>query len=421
MSSSVRIEHLNLSELNILLGHLRLGEAHLKDQLSKEQFNSLLHLGSLNLEQKINVSSNKAEKSGNVALVLNTIITSVFGAWMGFSGFAGLRLNSPVTLACITGIALIISLLVGYFSFKLTAVNAQSAIYKQKIHNVQINVLKLIISKQQDSLESLIKYLNHSVNYLKAKSQNTSFFLKKEEGNEKPLVNFDTPEEFSTLMIDLTGAIQEKIKEISRKKIYNFYKERLLKIIVNLDKKIMQTLFINHSGQNNNISRSLDHKMSFIQILSTQADQSTVSKPRKNWFKDNILALAAGSIPTLLGGFASMFVFLAGGPNLAKELGFINLEHSLRNPHSQMIELGMAVLLTLYFGISFIYNNYKNYIRQHEIEKSIRELVLLEKEDIYLKRKFTLLTKIKSETRRIINIYTAIENIEEYYREEELM
>lgn len=418
MPPRILLEHLNLSELNILLGHLRLGEGHLKSQLSEEQFRSLLQLGSLNLEQKLNVSANKIEKSGNLAVVLNTIVTSVFGAWMGFSGFSGLHLTHTA-LAIITCTALIISLLVGYFSFALTSANARAAVYKQKIHNVQLKVLKLIIEKQQNTLESAIKYINHSVNYIQSKSSIKNHHPLFPD-DEQQLIQFNHHEEFTQSIHTLTESIQTKIEQISKDKIYHFYRERLLKIVETLNKKIMQTWFIDDdSSKLPSYSKSnLAPQLSFIQIISSQNATNYTPEPiHKNWFQQNLLALVAGSIPTLLGGFASMFVFLTGGPNVAKELGWTYLEYSLRNPHSQAIEFCLAILLTFYFGASFAYSNYKNYMRQREIEKSLHQLVSLEKTDVYLKRKYTLLSKIKTEIKRIINIYTAIDNIEEYHRD----
>lgn len=417
MSNNLQLEHLNLTELNILLGHLRLGEAHLKKQLNNEQYKSLLQLGSLNFDQKNKITSNKAEKSGQVALVLNTVITSVFGAWMGFSAFMGLKLDSPGELLCITLLALSISLIVGYYSFKLTAQNARTAIRKQKLLNVQAKILKLMIFKQEEFLTSNIKYLNHSLAYVESKSGQANEIAK------HPVYDFENQESFGQWRDKLVNAIKIKTEGITKRTIYQFYSDRLHKITELLSKKLNNDLFLNSeiflNKTHSQLSIQTDNeKNSFIHILAKPQSSSFVMPRQKTWFRDNFRSLIAGIVPTLLGGFASMFVFLAGGPNLARELGLMILEQRLRHPHSRLVEFSVALMLTLYYGISFVYNNYKNYLREHESDKTVRELVELDKRNVYLKRKLKILAEIKIDCRRIINIYTAIENIENHLVEQ---
>ncbi|MBA2656421.1 MAG: hypothetical protein H0U70_05485 [Tatlockia sp.] len=416
MTATIKLEDLNLVELNLLLSHLRLGNEHLKKQLNKAQLANLLHLGLLNQQQLISVSSNRIEKSGNVALVLNTVITSIFGAWMGFSGFMGLHLDSYKTLMLITSISFFASFIVGFLSFKLTTQSSKSALQNQRIHNLQLKVIKLIISKENESLGSLIKHLNNSLYYLTDKS-----FLLPISSNkslEKSFFSFENNIDFSSWFSQIKEAILLKTEIINEDEIYQFYSERLIKIVSKLEDSIELSFIgsdpLNDSGRSSSDIEMLARSESFIGLLSNPATKSVAIPNRSTWLHQNYLSLLAGFFPTLLGGFASMFVFLAGGPNLAKELGLTHLEKLLRNPSSRMIEFALAISLTLYFGLSFIYNNYKNYIRENEVDKTKRAFNLLEKDDIFLKRKITILTKLKIQVKRIINIYTAIENIDKF-------
>lgn len=408
--STLQLENLNLSELEILLAHVRLGEGHLKKQLNPSQFEHLLRLGTLNLEQKQKVSSNKIEKSGSIALVLNTIITSVFGAWMGFSGFMGLALNSYVMLIGITSLATIISLKIGYFSFKLTANNAQAALNNQKIHNLQLKILQLMRVKQDTLIESSIKHLNYSWEYVKEKSvMGEEPFTQKES---TPWYNFETPDEFLKWMDAFSAAVRHKIDVIQDNKIYSFYCERLLTIL----QKTKDYIDVNYLiQQTKNSIGELTHPTdsSYLPILSLAPILSRGQPIQKKWFVNNYLDIFVGLFPTLLGGFASMFVFLTGGPNLAKELGLFNWESMLRHPTARVIEFSIAISLTLYYGGSFIYNNYKNYIRSQELDKTKRAVHDIEKADLEHHRKLTVLSNLKRKTKRIINIYTAIANIHE--------
>ncbi|MBA2651710.1 MAG: hypothetical protein H0U73_05535 [Tatlockia sp.] len=416
MTSNIKLEELNLVELNLLLSHLRLGSGHLKKQLSSIQLSKLLSLGSLNQQQLISVSSNRVEKSGNLAVVLNTVITSIFGAWMGFSGFLGLHLDSYTTLFGITIVTFFSSFIVGYFSFQLTTKSAKSALHNQRIHNLQLKVLKLITSKENDTLNSLIKYLNHSHIYLRDKS--FSFARSQENESDKQFFNFEENTEYSSWFSLIKEAILFKTEIINEKEIYRFYSDRLIKILAKTNESIELSYLVAEPLQASAESHTplLASQDSFIQLLSNPGHKSVFLPNRSSWLRQNCLALLTGLFPTLLGCFSSMFVFLAGGPNLAKELGLLHLEQVLRNPSSRLIEFTMAVCLTLYFGISFLYNNYKNYIREQEVEKTKQSFSHLEKEDIFLKRKLSILTKLKTQTKRIINIYTAIENIDQFYQ-----
>ncbi|WP_419419370.1 hypothetical protein ACNVED_12765 [Legionella sp. D16C41] len=412
--AGVNLEDLNIIELEILLGHLRLGAAHLKKNLSKRQFKNLLHLGSLNITQHTNIQSDGKEKSGNVALVLNCIITSTFGAWMGFSGFMDLRLGSFITLAGITFIALITSSLVGYFSFKLTAENAQSAINTQKILNVQLHVTKLIFNKKQEQIESSIKYLNHSLHYLYKNTPSVGRMPSTE------YCDFNENCDFIKWINDLCFVIGKKCEEVKIEKIYEFYADRLNEIINSLNSLLTTHWITNTEGditvcdlmEKKGWNLSLpDENSSFIQVLSNPVNKSGSFIKQKSWVSKNLLALIAGVIPTIMGGFASMFVFLAGGPNLARELGLHSLAQALRNPSARLVEFSIAVSLTIYYAVSYAYSNYKLFLRDEEAKKTKEKIVKKEQAIIDLTTKLNVLEKMKDQMMRIINIYTALEKI----------
>lgn len=418
---SILLENLNLTELDILLAHLRLGSGHLESQLNTEQLTNLLDLGSLDYEQKINIESDKLEKSGNVALVLNTVITSIFGAWMGFSSFMELHLDSYRMLYGITSLAVLTSITVGIFNFRLTTKNAESALYNQRIHNLQHKILKLITRKEQEQLQALTKYLNNALNYIIEKSK-----VSESHGHESQKIcsNFQEDADFSSWFTEIQNCVELKAERIKKNSLYKFYSSRLLKSLHHI-KAVLETNYIIIQPSSNTLcttfklKNNLSHNP-FIRLLSRfRIEKTNISLPKK-WLKSNYLSLLAGIFPTMLGGFASMFVFLSGGPNLAKELGLTHLMHTLKNPSSRLIEISIAISLTVYYGLSFIYNNYKNYKRDYEIEKIKRFTNQLEREDVFLKTKISVLSKIKTEVIRIINIYTALEKLNENNNLEQL-
>ena len=50
-------------------------------------------------------------------------------------------------------------------------------------------------------------------------------------------------------------------------------------------------------------------------------------------------------------------------------------------------------------------------MRDHEVEKTARVINQLEKEDVFLKTKISVLEKIKTEIKGIINVYTDLDNL----------
>ncbi len=102
-----------------------------------------------------------------------------------------------------------------------------------------------------------------------------------------------------------------------------------------------------------------------------------------------------------------MFVFLTGGPNLAKELGLIELVNLLKHPVSEFIEFTIALGLTLYYGWAFFYSSYRNHMRQIELVKTKRKLGFLEKKEVFLESRLSLLLKLKVKTQQIIDIFSA--------------
>lgn|GEM_PF-1629648 len=404
MNINIQLENLNLMELNILLGHLRLGEYHLKNLLGKQKYTCLLAQGSLNSDQNFKIQTNRAEKSGNIALVLNTVITSIFGAWMGFSGFLGLHLNSVPMLITIILLALFVSITVGFLSFKLTTQNSKKAIHNQKIHNLQLNVLELMVSKKEEVVLSLIKYLNYSLRYVQEHSG-----LKADSDNE--FLEFNDFPCYEQWTKKISSALNAKINANKNNIFYNFYCERLIKIIKKIENIIQsnQSTFISHK-------ELLPEKQScsnlYTDLLANPVNSKSMPRyASKTWLRAHFTSLLGGLIPTFLGSFASMFVFLSGGPNVAREFGKLTLETAIRQPNARLIEFSLAISLTLYYSVSFIYNNFKMYLRDQEIEKTRKIIMQRENELFEFDNKYNTLIRMKNQTTRIINIFTAMENI----------
>ena len=130
------------AELIILEEHLKLGMPHLKQQLTKSEVERLLGALSLSQMQIAKIGKSNTEISGNLSLVLNTIFTATFGAWIGYSAFWGLSLASFWIFSMIIAIAASVGVFIGYQSIRATKQQSLEATNKQRINLLQIEILK---------------------------------------------------------------------------------------------------------------------------------------------------------------------------------------------------------------------------------------------------------------------------------------
>ena len=421
MSEQTELENLSFLELNVLLQHLRLGVVHLKKHLNQNQLNDLLSLGELKEIQQKNIKSDAAEKTGNAALLINTVITSVFGAWMGFAGFMQMKLGSMFVLYLMVALATLISGLVGFYSFKLIKSQTKNSIVKQKINNVQLRILKTLNLKRQNDIRTLLDQLNTTLVQL--------------DDNQETLANKNMKRDFSSKEVIaewlncLNKILASKVESLPHEPIYQLYIDELaflkkrLKIVLSKNLEIKEEKINSQNSALSNKRCRLKHShdgQSFIKILT---NPNTVSPKtdtkRAAWLKTNKLSILLSLIPTLLGCFASMFVFLSGGPNLAKEFNMPNLVTLLTSENGRIVEFSMALLLTFYYSFSSIYINRKNFARDQELEKSRKEINNEEAHLIEANAKINMLEKVKIQLRRISYLFKILNRISVYLNEQQ--
>lgn len=270
------LHSLKTKDLLRILRHVQLGKEHLLRRLSDQAFEDLLSIGSLSNNQIDKIESDKQEKVGNVSIVMNTILTSCFGAWLGFSAFNQNELISYVTIFIILA-AMSIGPLTGYLSYLLTHNQAQLALEKQQLSNVERIIIEIIINKREASIKGLYKKIN------------------------KLLVKLDsTPEKHDDVLVHYSVkqllALVQKAEKTATPRTSSFEKMLLSRIVKNfshLDKNITA---------NNTIAAertSYDHtdfmlnnaltNASYIKILAKSdfAFQHNIPRVHK-WFVDFI-------------------------------------------------------------------------------------------------------------------------------------
>jgi hypothetical protein len=414
MQAEYCLEDLSYLELTIMLQHLRLGLNHLKQHLEPKQLYRLLLLGQLGKQQKENIAADPAEKAGNLALVLNTIITSVFGAWMGLSGFIGFNLGSMLALACIVIIATLISGFIGYQSFKLTKAQAASAMTQQRLNNLQLKVLDLIQTRRLEAIKKIIAYLNQTVVKINQNLKDG------DHQRQLPTSEFTTKDEIFSWLKKLNGAILEKIKQHRTEEIYQIYIHELNGTRKRLKHILSKNLEISEDFSEKTCHKTLQTNGSFIKILTDPTlitAKKTITK--HSWYNNNIKAITVGLAPTILGGFASMFVFLGGAPSVSNALQLHQVEALLTSLPAKIIEFTMAVCLTIYFGYSHLYTNRKGFERKQELEHAQKLIVNQEKSMIELNVKLNMLLKVKQHLRKIKDMFIMLSKISHFLENEQ--
>ena len=104
------------------------------------------------------------------------------------------------------------------------------------------------------------------------------------------------------------------------------------------------------------------------------------TQPPQSWLRQNARPIAISLIPTLFGGFGSLFVYLSGSTQIASDFEFQHLVSLLTSPQAKVIKVAIAIVVTLYFGFVSLYNNRKAFKRSVEIKKKQAEAVKKEAE-----------------------------------------
>ena len=125
-------DKLDIVELKTIISSLRSGTDYLKHNLTAKQFVFLLKKGALDKQQKKYFNIRHIEWVGQASIVINTVITGIFGAWLGFHGFAGLKINSTFQFKFLGVLTFLLCGLFAFFSFKNTYKTAKQVKINQK-------------------------------------------------------------------------------------------------------------------------------------------------------------------------------------------------------------------------------------------------------------------------------------------------
>lgn len=341
------LELLNSTELLCLQKHIKLGKEHLKSLLEPAEVKELLRLGEVDSQTKETLQADLGEMSANSTLVFNTILTATLGTWMGLSGFMGLPLNSIFWLSALLLFSFSVGGFIGFQNVQFTKKNVQKAIENKKFQTIEILCLDTVNHRKVNELHVKTQRLQKILHSLSLEESSTEQML------EDPKIGLKWADLLiKNLQAENKSNNKEKIDEIER------------------IKNQFEWMEVDQSRKSKEMEK----------ILDSLGDASIQpSLPASSWIETNFRSLLVTLIPTLFGGFSSLFVYLGGAPNIAKEMGKHDLFNFLTKPEVKIVQLILAIITTLYFGYSFLHMSRKNFQRDQALAKG--RTVVIRKEN----------------------------------------
>lgn len=414
-----KIEDLSLPQLHVLLKHLNLGSDHLKLLLTSNQLEELYQTCRLAEKHHEQIAANRIETLGNMSLTINTIMTSTFGAWMGLSGCIGLGLGSYKILGIISFIAFFVSGFIGYMSLSTTKNQAYLALDNQCLHQLQLTLLRLINEKTLTKIKAAAFYL-HTATFL---LENNDLV----ESNKEAYPLFKTSTEAYTWYNELEKILKNCLEQAEPFAAYSLYCKQInqmryaIKKILGKHVKFLEQLdSFDEKGQK---SFKFLQTLPYLKILTNPSfaiPKSRTLAP-SSWIHGNMKKLLLGLMPTVWGGFASMFVFVGGIPNVTRELGFISIADFLSQPEARVFEILMALAVTTYFAFSFLYSSKKTWQREKLLEKTEKEIANEEALLLSNTHLLNMLFKIKAHVQKFVTVFNIIKKIEQEKKESAIL
>lgn len=390
---NIALKNLSIAELQNMQKHLRLGLPHLKTYLTPAQFSELLNNIKLNSAQHNYLRPSGSEKSGSFSLVVNTLITGFFGAWLGMASFLEIGLGSKLTLLTVTIISTLVSGILGYYNFELTKKQGYEAIVKQKLLTMQRQILHIIIKKRYQLIH-----------------KNTHYLWRKLLNLVPEII--EQPQEFSQKNMrylpmafwahKIIKSIQIMLNKLPEYSFFTLCEHKLLSIKSSLQK---------YTYKNQILTSPPTFKSGIEALTQPVAMNSKLDLTPGAWWQHNFPYLIVSFLPAIFGAFGSMFVYLDGLPKLTQTFRIFQNINLYKTPMVKMIALFLAIILTLYLGYAAFQTNRKSYLRSRILGKTQQKIIKLELRLSKTNKKFFLLKTLRNKIKDVEFIYYLIKKI----------
>jgi hypothetical protein len=380
------LETLISTKLLAFLRHLELGDDHLKHYLTKKEYEEVLSLETLDEKTAAQIDADKTELAGNVTLIMNSFFTATVGLWLGLSGFLGKTTHSPFSLAVVLIFATVGGALIGLQNYKFTRGRGKTSVRKTKLQALQMDILNRVINERTKEINEKTDELNESLQKLRIKKT-----------DEKFTINFDDQKELLKWV--------EKLDSVLENTALSYKDNQMYKVFA---KEIDET----HRELKNSLKeQELREEKAFLPCFNKLIRHEGEEKiPRPSWLQANITNLAISFIPTLFGSFGSTFVYFSGAPRFAEEFENPHLSQALTDPKLKKIELITSMLITLYFVITFLYLNYKAFIRNRKYDENEENLI---KKKNHLRKLDDRLLRIKEAHNHMVRLATIFDDLKQ--------
>ncbi len=339
-----QLSKLTPNELLLLDKHVKLGKSHLRESLTEGEVEEVYQLGSIPKAAEEELKLTKIEIVSQYSLAINAIVTGTLGGWMGLSAFLQFRLNSLLMFVIIFSFSTFLGTCVGLTSGRLRRKFSNVAKERRQAQDLEIAILNEINEMRKEEVQEKTKELVSILAHLEIREK---------------ISEIENLEHLEDLYFRWINQLQQIGKEkYENSKNYEDFVSEIEKA----------NIFFRKSKQKESIRGAEETKLyNIIQKLSRSSIQPSAAK--KSWVRENLQSLIVGFLPTIFGGFGSLFVYIGGAPSIAKELGKENLLNFLLLPQVKLIQLIMLISITLYFGFSFIYLTLKDHKRDKELSK----------------------------------------------------
>lgn len=386
------LEKLSDFELKTFSEHLKQGEEHLKKILTLKQYENLLALSQLSHNEKTSIKADLAEKSGNIAIAINMVLTTLTGTWVGFIGFLGFEMNSPTIISFILVCAVIISIISGYINYQSVKEKAAQSAIKKKISNIRVLLLKVLRKRSDHHIQNKINSLNKLLKYIYPEV--------------KTLFKFEKPEEITGWHTYLVNGIKQFSDFINQER-YALHLKEINNTLHQLNKNLNKDSFIHNllSYSNTTEENTENYPPSptedVISVLTSPFIFEKNNQSASFWQAFDLKTMILFLPSTALGGFSLLFIYFDGIPKLLQQTGFEHLHNIMTNAIAKAIELIIAFLITIYFAYTHIHNYKKTAERTAMETKSLEQISNQEHACIEAKNKIDALNYLIKSAKKI--------------------
>lgn len=344
MLKTTLLEHLTIAELLFLQNHIRLGKGHLETCLSKQEIDAICKYGTVEKRTSKELGATKMEMASFASLGINTVLTGLLGGWLGGRAFLELEVASTPWFNVIIASCVLVGIYIGIEAIRLRKKIANDAIEKRKLQDLEHAIYKEINKKKHEALQLAKEGLVSILKKLK-------LTVKSREIEDK---NVDLHQ----LCLEWTAQLQEICPGGPKESTTTKY-------VASEISKTQRLLLQEHKSED-------DPETCTFKIIADKLSHASMEPDvnLKAWIRKNFNRLLVEFIPTMLGGAASLFVYLGGAPAIAKEMGKQSIFDFLTQPEMKIVQLLLSLGITLYFAFSFLCLNIRGFKRDKEFSKA---------------------------------------------------